>query len=107
MKIDAHHHFWKYNAAEYEWIDDSMAALRRDFLPGHLKKEIARAEIDGVISVQARQSVAETGWLLALADENPFIKGVVGWVPLAGADAKQALEKFAANPKLKSVRHVV
>ncbi len=107
MKIDAHHHFWSYSAAEYPWIGDPMAALRRDFLPEHLRAEIAAAGIDGVVSVQARQSVRETEWLLSLADGNDFIKGVVGWVPLAQADVGDTLSKFAANPKLRAVRHVV
>ncbi len=107
MTIDSHHHFWKYSAAEYPWIGDSMAALRRDFLPEHLQAEIAAAGIDGVVSVQARQSVRETEWLLSLADANPFIKAVVGWVPLADAGVREAIAKFAANPKLRAVRHVV
>jgi L-fuconolactonase len=84
-----------------------MAALRRDFLPAHLKAEIAAVGIDGVVSVQARQTVGETEWLLSLADENDFIKGVVGWVPLAEPGVRDAVAKFAANPKLRAVRHVV
>jgi L-fuconolactonase len=107
MKIDSHHHFWKYSAEEYPWIGDSMAALRRDFLPEHLKAEIAAAGIDGVVSVQARQSVRETEWLLSLADVNPFIKAVVGWVPLARPDVRDTLAALAANPKFRAVRHVV
>ena len=107
MKIDSHHHFWKYSAAEYGWIDDSLAVLRRDFMPDELKREIVRAGIHGVVTVQARQTVQETEWLLSLAEENSFIKGVVGWVPLAEPGVKQVIEKAAANPKLKSVRHVV
>ena len=107
MKIDSHHHFWSYSAGEYPWIGDSMAALRRDFLPEHLKAEIAAAGIDGVVSVQARQSVRETEWLLSLADVNPFIKAVVGWVPLAKPDVRDTLAAFVANPKFRAVRHVV
>ncbi len=107
MTIDSHHHFWSYSAAEYPWIGDSMTALRRDFLPEHLQAEIVAAGIDGVVSVQARQSVRETELLLSLADGNDFIKGVVGWVPLAQADVGDSLAKFAANPKLRAVRHVV
>ncbi|MEO6740656.1 MAG: amidohydrolase family protein [Chthoniobacteraceae bacterium] len=107
MKIDSHHHFWKYSTAEYPWIGDSMAALRRDFLPEHLQAEIAAAGIDGVVSVQARQSVRETEWLLSMADVNPFIKAVVGWVPLAKPDVRNTLAAFAANPKFRAVRHVV
>jgi L-fuconolactonase len=107
MNIDSHHHFWSYSAEEYPWIGDSMAALRRDFLPAHLKAEIASAGIDGVVSVQARQTVGETEWLLSLADGNDFIKGVVGWVPLAEPGVREVIAKFATNPKLRAVRHVV
>ncbi len=107
MNIDSHHHFWKYSAAEYPWIDEAMATIRRDFLPDDLKQEIAHADIHGVVSVQARQTVEETEWLLSLAEKNEFIKGVVGWVPLADPGVKKVIEKFAARPKLKAVRHVV
>ena len=107
MKIDSHHHFWKYSAEEYPWIGDAMAGLRRDFLPEHLKAEIAAAGINGVVSVQARQNVRETEWLLSLADRNPFIKAVVGWVPLAKPDVRDTLAAFAENPKFRAVRHVV
>jgi L-fuconolactonase len=107
MTIDSHHHFWRYNTDEFGWIDDAMASIRRDFLPPHLQAEIAAVGIDGVISVQARQSLAETEWLLQLAAHNDFIKGVVGWVPLIAPDVRTVLERFAAQPKLRAVRHVL
>ena len=107
MKIDAHHHFWHYNTQDYGWISDEMAVLRRDFLPADLKPELDRAGIDRVVSVQARQCVEETEWLLKLAGENDFIAGVVGWLPIASPEFPALLEKFAANPKLRAIRHVV
>ncbi len=107
MKIDAHHHFWSYDPVEYGWIDETMKVIRRDFLPAHLRAEIARAGVDGVVSVQARQTLGETAWLLDFAMRNDFIKGVVGWVDLVSPHVGAELERFAANPKLKSVRHVV
>ena len=107
MTIDSHHHFWRYNTDEFGWIDDAMASIRRDFLPPHLQAEIAAVGIDGVISVQARQSLAETEWLLQLASNNDFIKGVVGWVPLIAPDVRTVLERLAAQPKLRAVRHVL
>jgi L-fuconolactonase len=106
--IDAHHHFWRYRPEEYGWIDDSMAAIRRDFLPDELKNEIRIAGIDGVISVQARQSVEETRWLLELAGAHGFVRGVVGWAPLTDPAAPRLLEEWrAAHPKLRGVRHVL
>src|SRR5438094_8252118 len=107
MKIDAHHHFWKYDSAEYDWVSEEMKVIRRDFLPADLKTEIQAAGIDGVVSVQARQTVAETAWLLELARTNDFIKGVVGWVPLISPTVAEDLEKFASEPKLRAVRHVL
>jgi L-fuconolactonase len=107
MKIDAHQHFWKYNAAEYPWLNGALGTLRRDFLPADLQTEMAAAGMDGVISVQARQSITETEWLLDLAARHDFIKGVVGWVELVSPRVQADLEKFAAHPKLKAVRHVV
>jgi L-fuconolactonase len=107
MKIDAHHHFWHYNTRDYGWISDEMAVLRRDFLPADLKPELDRAGIDRVVSVQARQCVEETEWLLKLAEENDFIAGVVGWLPIASPEFPALLEQFAANPKLRAIRHVV
>jgi L-fuconolactonase len=107
MIIDSHHHFWKYNSEEYDWIDDSMKAIRNDFLPENLKITIEEAKVDGVISVQARQSVEETDWLIGMAHQNKFIKGVVGWLPLIQDNIEAYLEKYAEGKILKGVRHVV
>jgi L-fuconolactonase len=107
MIIDAHQHFWLYEPAEYGWIDDEMAALRRDFRPNDLQHEMSNAGIDAALSVQARQSLVETEWLLKHASYNTFICGVVGWVPLASPDVQRHLENFSKNSALKGVRHVV
>jgi L-fuconolactonase len=107
MYIDAHQHFWHYNPHEYGWIDDSMASLRRDFLPSDLEPELRRNGFQGCVAVQARQSLQETRWLLELASEAPFILGVVGWVDLRSPQLRSQLESFAENPKLVGIRHIV
>ncbi len=107
MTIDSHHHFWRYDPAQYGWIDESMRIIRRDFLPDDLRTATAAAGIDGVVSVQARQTLEETRWLLSLAKEHDFIRGVVGWVPLVEPDVKRTFESLAAEEKLVAVRHVV
>ena len=107
MRIDAHNHFWKYTEAEYGWISKEMNRLRGNFLPSELRMELDDLDIDGVISVQARQTIEETGWLLEMAGKNPFIKGVVGWVPLKSSEAGAVLEAFAGVEKLRGVRHVL
>lgn len=105
--IDSHHHFWTYSEEEYGWIPPDWSALRRDFLPEDLQAEIAAAGVDGVISVQARQSQVETEWLLSHADRHDFIRGVVGWLPLVDPGIEAQLERFAANAKLRGLRHVL
>jgi L-fuconolactonase len=105
--IDSHQHFWKYSAVEYGWIDESMAALRRDFLPGDAHAVMAPAGVAGTIAVQARQTGAETAWLIELAAGDPFIRGVVGWLDLAAADVERQLERAAQEPCLVGLRHVV
>jgi L-fuconolactonase len=107
MRIDAHQHFWVFDPREFDWIDDSMAALRRDFLPAGLKPELERAGFQGCVAVQARQTMEETRWLLELAASSPFILGVVGWVDLQSPDIRSQLQALAGNSKLVGVRHVV
>ncbi len=107
MHIDAHQHFWIYHPAEYDWIDDSMAALRRDFLPADLKPELDRSDFQGSVAVQARQTLEETRWLLELAERSPSILGVVGWVDLRSPDIRSQLKVLARNPKLVGIRHIV
>ncbi len=105
MRLDAHQHFWHYDAREYPWIGDDV--LRRDFLPSDLERELAANGFSGSIAVQARQTVAESRWLLELAAESETIKGVVGWVELAAADVAETLADLARYPKFVGVRHVV
>ena len=105
--IDAHQHFWSYDAAEYEWIDATMTPLQRDFLPRDAKQEMDRAGVAACVAVQVRQSLEETRWLLELADTHPFVVGVVGWVDLQAEDVEAQLERVAAHRKLVGVRHIV
>jgi L-fuconolactonase len=107
MIVDAHHHFWRYDPVQYDWIDDEMAVIRRDFLPDDLRNAIQAAGVDAVVSVEARQSLAETDFLLEQARLHAFIAGVVGWVPLVSPTVAADLERLAAHSKLKGVRHVL
>ena len=107
MRIDAHQHFWRYDPAEYGWISDSMRLLRRDFLPPDLRRAAAEAGVQGAVSVQARQTVRETRFLLDLARDDGFLRAVVGWVPLVEPGVAGILEEFADESKFKGCRHVL
>jgi L-fuconolactonase len=107
MRIDSHQHFWRYEPAQYPWIGEPMGVLRRDYLPGELEPLLRASGFEGTIAVQAQQAAAETEWLLELAEQHAFIRGVVGWVDLRAANVDEALERYAARPKLVGVRHIV
>ena len=94
MIIDSHQHFWKYDPVRDNWIDDSMEIIRKDFLPKDLKPLLDENGIDGCIAVQADQSETETEFLLTCAAENPFIKGVVGWVDLTAKNLEKRLMHY-------------
>ena len=107
MKIDSHQHFWKFDPVRDSWIDGSMAVIQRDFLPADLKPILEKHGIDGCVAVQADQSETETQFLLTLAAENDFVKGVVGWIDLRASDVGKKLEQYKDFDQLKGFRHVL
>jgi L-fuconolactonase len=106
MRLDAHQHFWKYDAGEYPWIL-AGSPLQRDWLPDDLAQLQKPLGLGGSIAVQARQTVEESRWLLELADRHPVIRGVVGWVDLRSDRVEEQLAPLARHPKFVGVRHVV
>jgi L-fuconolactonase len=106
-RIDSHHHLWKYSRVDYSWISEGMESIRRDFLISDIAQAMQAAKIDGVVTVQARQSLIETDWLLDLASQHDFVRGVVGWLPLTDPAVGSHLERYWHYPKLKAVRHVL
>ena len=106
MRLDSHQHFWKYDPVQYGWMKSDWP-IRRDFLPSDLEPILRQHSFDGSIAVQARQSLEESRWLLALADESPAIKGVVGGVDLRSESVEEQLVELARHPRFVGVRHVV
>jgi L-fucono-1,5-lactonase len=104
-KIDTHQHFWTFRPENYSWIDASMAALQRDFGPADLEPELQAAGVDGTLLVEARGHLQETDNLLAIAARTPFVRGVVGWLPLTEPGVPALLERYAARPELRGLRH--
>ena len=106
MQIDSHQHFWRYTEQDYAWIDESMGVLRRDFLPVDLKPRLDAAGIGGCVAVQAQETHEETRWLLRLADQHAWIRGVVGWVDPESTCLEADLDAIA-HPRLVGVRAVL
>ncbi|MEZ4904211.1 MAG: amidohydrolase family protein [Spirosomataceae bacterium] len=107
MIIDAHQHFWVYNADQHAWINDDMTRIRQNFLPDDLQPILLANQVEGCIAVQADQTEAETLFLLALAEKySGFVKGVVGWVDLRAANLYDQLDEYSQYELLKGFRHV-
>ena len=107
MKIDAHQHFWSIARGDYGWLAPDMTQLYRDFLPDDLAPILAEEGIAGTVLVQAAPTVAETEYMLSLADKTPFIKGVVGWVDFSAVDAPDQIERLARHPALVGLRPMI
>lgn len=107
MKIDAHQHFWNYDPDRDSWITDEMKVLKNDFLPHQLQPHLKAHQFSGCVAVQAAQTTEETNFLLQLAKENAWIKGVVGWAELLSPRIEEQLEIFSEDKTLKGIRHIV
>lgn len=107
MRVDSHQHFWRLSRGDYDWLDvgnPALAPLARDFEPVDLAPLRAAHGVTQTILVQAADTEAETGHLLALADAHEEIAGVVGWIDLAAPARLPVLQRWAAHPKFKGVR---
>jgi L-fuconolactonase len=105
--VDSHQHFWQVGRFDYPWMSSELGVLYQDYLPAALEPALKRCGVDKTVLVQASNSLEETRWLLSLANQYPFIAGVVGWVDLMSDDVGHRLDEFATHPLFKGVRHLV
>ncbi len=107
LHLDAHQHFWQYNPARHVWMNDEMGSLKTNFLPPDLLPHLQNARLDGCVAVQADQSEAENTFLLELANQYDFIRGIVGWVDFQADDIEGKLAHYQQFPGIKDFRHVL
>lgn len=103
-RVDAHQHFWQVSRRDYGWLDDAPGILNRDYLPDDLTPQLRAAGVASTVVVQAAPTVAESRFLLSLAEQSDAVKGVVGWVDLSAPGCPRELERFAASPTFKGIR---
>ncbi|MBU2867400.1 amidohydrolase family protein [Pacificibacter marinus] len=107
MIIDAHQHFWQPERGDYGWLTPELTQFYRDFMPDDLAPHLSRGGIDGTILVQAAPTVAETEFLLEIAESTPFVLGVVGWTDFAAPSAATDISGLAKHPKLVGLRPMI
>lgn len=106
-RIDAHQHFWEVARGDYHWLTPDLEPLYRDYLPRDLAPQLETHGISGTILVQAAATVEETRFMLSLADNAPFVKGVVGWVDFESPDAPQTIKDLCTHPALVGLRPMI
>ena len=108
QRIDAHQHFWKFDPVRDNWINSDMSVIARDFLPNDLLPLLQDNNIDGTVLVQTCHMDQDNRFMLELADQHSFIKGVVGWANLQSIKVEDKLKYYHKRfPKMKGFRHVL
>lgn len=107
VRIDTHVHFWKYNPLRDAWITDEMEVIRRNWMPEDVLEHLKKHKIEGLVAVQVDQSEDENSFLVGLAENYSFIKGVVGWVNFEAENISERLAYYQDFPDLKGFRHIL
>lgn len=105
--IDSHHHFWNYEPECHNWMTSEMEVLKKDYGPKELSRLLEECQIQSSIVVQASQTEAENEFLLGMANNYSFIKGIVGWVDLQSISISEKLSYYQTKNKMKGFRHVI
>ncbi len=107
IRVDAHHHVWRLDRGDYGWLQPTpqLAPIHRDFTLDELRPALAAAGIDATVLVQAAPTIAETLFLLEVANASSgLVRGVVGWTDLVAPNVATTLGELATHPLLKSIR---
>jgi len=107
MQIDAHQHFWQPARGDYDWMPKDDPILARAYAPADLAPDLAAYGIDGTVLVQAAATVAETRYLLGIADTDPKVRAVVGWIDFEDPGDLGTLEMLAKHPKFRGIRPMI
>jgi L-fucono-1,5-lactonase len=109
--IDAHHHVWDLTVRDQPWLSGAdKAAIRRTFTVDDLRPAARAAGVGATVLVQTVTVAAETPEMLAVADDDPLIAGVVGWTDLTSPAIADELARLAGGPGgrwLAGIRHQV
>jgi L-fuconolactonase len=106
-RVDAHQHFWQLSRGDYTWLTPTLDLLYRDYTAADLQPLLAAAGVDKTVLVQAAASVAETEFMLRVAEASGFVAGVVGWVDMESQQLDNTLQRLGENPLLVGIRPMI
>jgi len=109
--VDTHLHLWDPTHLRYPWLDGN-ALLNQPYLLADYNAATAAQPIEKMVFVQCEadfaQFMEEADWVSRIAEQDQRIAGIVPWAPLENGDAaRPALERLAANPRIKGIRRII
>ena len=107
MYLDSHQHFWTLSRGDYAWMTPDFKPIYKDFTSEDLGPLIKEKKITETVIVQAADTVAETDFILDIARQTPYVKGVVGWVDFEDSNVKSCIDRLSQNPLLKGFRPMI
>jgi len=106
--IDSHHHLWDPDFDRLEWVTRAYQPINRRFSADDLQLSLSQTPVTATVAVQVSSSPAETLRLLAIAEEDNPVVGVVGWVDLMSPSVEDDLAQVSvSSAKLVGIRHQV
>lgn len=105
--IDAHQHYWHPARGDYTWMPDNDPILTKIYTPGDLATSLQNTDVAKTVLVQAAPTVAETDYLMGIADSNESVAKVVGWINFEDKSQVKTLERLARHPKFSGVRPMI
>ncbi len=106
-RIDAHQHYWEPRRGDYDWMPQDNEVLTRRYRPQDLQPSLDKHGISGTVLVQAAATVAESEYLLGVADASDSVAAVVGWIDFEKRDDHKHLTRLARHPKFVGVRPMI
>ena len=116
--VDAHQHFWDLGRNRYPWLQDepmipfrygSYAAIRKNYLPADYRRDSNGYRIEGSVYVEAEWNpsdpVAEMDYIDRLRRSEGLPTVAVAQARLDGDNVEAMLERQAAFPFVRSIRH--
>jgi len=116
--VDAHQHFWDIGRNRYPWLQDepmipfrygNYAAIRKNYLPADYRRDTEGYRIAGSVYVEAEwdraDPVAEMEYIDRLRRSDGLPTVAVAHARLDGDNVEAILERQAAFPFVRSIRH--
>jgi L-fuconolactonase len=107
--IDAHFHLLQTDI-DYPWMAEEFVRPLETQTIFELENEFIRNGVVGGVAVQAASDIQETMSLLRVAETNPLVLGVVGWLDLTNSKFRDDLKRMLESPGgnlLVGLRHQV